>query len=142
MYKPMRTQLGLTLMELMVVVVIVGILAGIVYPSYKSHIAKTRRATAGACLMEFGQFMERIYTTNMTYKTNNKVEVVLPEGGCKQDLEPYYQFKLVKDQTTFTLTASPVNSQSDDTCGALTLNQLGVRTAGGKSDATTIRACW
>ncbi len=135
-------QSGVTLMEVMTVVVIIGILTAVVFPSYKSQISKTRRATATTCLTEYGQFMERVYTTNMTYMTNNKVDVVLPENSCKKDLEPYYQFSLVKQPTTFTLSASPVNSQAEDVCGILTLNQLGVRTAGGKSDAETIRACW
>ncbi len=136
-------QHGVTLMELMVTIVILGILVGVAFPAYKSQISQTRRATASACLMELGQYMERIYTTNMTYEKNNNVAVVLPSSNCQKDLEGIYTFALpTKTQTAFTLQATPVNSQSGDSCGILTLNQLGVRTAGGKSDAETIRACW
>ena len=142
MHKSIQQQQGLTLMELMVTVVILGILVGVAFPAYKGQVSQTRRASATACLTEFAQYMERIYTTNMTYAKNNNIDVQLPETNCRKDLAGSYEFSLVKDQTTFNLTASPKGSQQDDTCGALTLNQLGVRTAGGKSDATTIRACW
>ncbi len=44
-----RRQRGVTLIELLVAVVIVGILGMIAYPSYTSHLVKSRRAQATAC---------------------------------------------------------------------------------------------
>ena len=41
-----------------------------------------------------------------------------------------------------TLKAAPTGTQAGDSCGTLTVNQLGERTANGQSDATTIRNCW
>ena len=43
-----RRQRGVTLIELLVAVVIVGILGMIAYPSYTSHLVKSRRAQATA----------------------------------------------------------------------------------------------
>ncbi|PXC03116.1 pilus assembly protein PilE, partial [Pseudomonas aeruginosa] len=46
--------------------------------------------------------------------------------------------------TTYTLTATPINSQTrDKTCGKLTLNQLGERGAAGKTgNNSTVNDCW
>ena len=42
---------GVTLIELMVVIVILGILIAIAYPGYQSQIQKTRRADGQAALL-------------------------------------------------------------------------------------------
>ena len=46
----MSTQAGLSLMELMVVVVIVGILAAVGYPSYREHVIRSARSDARTAL--------------------------------------------------------------------------------------------
>ena len=59
--------LGFTLIEVMITVAIIAVLTAIAYPSYESHVTKTRRAAAAGCLLERAQFMERFYTTNLSY---------------------------------------------------------------------------
>ena len=59
---------GYTLIELMIVVAVVGILASVAYPAYKSQVEQTRRSTAQADLLELSSFMERWYTENFTYQ--------------------------------------------------------------------------
>ena len=138
----MRKQFGFTLMEMMITIVILGVLVGIAFPAYKGQMSSTRRAVAASCITEFAQFMERNYSTNMTYATNNGVALALPATNCSKDLNGYYTFELIKDASTYTLKASPTGTQADDSCGTLTVDQLGTRTANGLSDATTIRNCW
>lgn len=117
---------GFTLVELMVVVAIVGILAGIAYPSYTQHMLKTRRAAAQSCLLELGQFMERYYTTNMSYASAS-----LPSTPCGTDLTNFYTFSFsgTPDASTFTVQATRTGAQANDSCGTLTLNQAGTRGA-------------
>jgi type IV pilus assembly protein PilE len=64
----MNKQRGFTLVELMVVVAIVAILASIAYPSYTNHVKKTRRGMATGCLQENAQYMERVYTSKLSYE--------------------------------------------------------------------------
>jgi len=140
----MRQQRGFSLMELMVAVTIIGIIVAIALPSYNSHMLNTRRTAATACVVEMAQFMERVYTTSMDYSRNNAgVETVLPDSSCRNDLTAFYTLSLEPTAQTFTLTATPIGAQENDTsCGVLTLDQAGARTAAGSGAAAKVRECW
>ncbi len=138
----MRKQFGFTLMEMMITIVILGVLVGVAFPAYKGQMSSTRRAVAASCIAEYAQFMERNYSTNMTYATNNGVAVALPATNCSKDLTGYYTFDLIKDVSTYTLKATPAGTQAGDSCGTLAVDQLGTRTANGQTDTDTIRKCW
>jgi len=58
---------GVTLMELMIVVVIIGILTAIAYPNYREFAARAKRTEARALLMEIAVNQERWYLQNNTY---------------------------------------------------------------------------
>lgn len=130
---PRRTQPGFTLIEVMITVAIVGILAAIALPSYREHVARSRRVDAQATLMEAAQFMERHYTQNGRY-TGATLPAGL-QGGV------FYTITLPADTltaTTYTLQAAPANAQAGDRCGNLTFNQAGVRGVSG----ATVAECW
>jgi len=65
-YQKMR---GVTLLELMIVVVIIGIMAAIAYPNYRDFAARAKRNEAKAILLEIAQNQERFYLQNSTYGT-------------------------------------------------------------------------
>ncbi len=139
----MKKQHGFSLTELMVTIAVAGILLMIAVPSYQSQIRSTNRGMATACLTEMSQFMERVYTSSMAYNTYNGAATVLPELNCRTDLNDQYEFSLNAGETTYTLTAFPIGSQyADSTCGTLTINQNGVRSAAGDSSAEKIKSCW
>lgn len=60
-------QHGFTLIELMIVIVIVSILAGIAYPSYRNTVLKSRRSEAKIALMEIANLQERFFMENNSY---------------------------------------------------------------------------
>ena len=77
--EPFAGSTGFTLIELMVTVAIIGILAAIALPSYKSFIARGSRAEAREIMLEDAQFLERNYTEANRYDLrSNGVAVVLP----------------------------------------------------------------
>ena len=63
----LKTMRGITLMELMTVVVIIGILAAIAYPSYRQYLAKAKRTEAKSCLLQIATLQERVYLQERSY---------------------------------------------------------------------------
>jgi type IV pilus assembly protein PilE len=130
---------GFTLVELMVTVMIVGILASVAYPAYRSHIVKTHRNAAKACLSQYAQFMERFYTTNLTYVGADPSTLACTTDG---NMSQRYTFSPgTPTASTYTVSATPVGSQlsSDTKCGTLSVTQSGSRSASGTGGAS---ACW
>ncbi len=132
--KIVEKQTGVTLVELLIAVAIVGILAAIAYPSYQRYVARTHRNAAQACLSQYAQFMERYYTTRLTYVG------AVPSAGCRleSNMNRHYQFALADAQArTFRVTATPQGAQAtlDAQCGVLSLDQAGTR-------LPTTAGCW
>lgn len=64
-----RAHAGVTLIELMIVVAIIGLLAAVAYPAYTDSVLKGNRAEARAALMSLLQQQERYLTQMNTYET-------------------------------------------------------------------------
>lgn len=58
---------GVTLLELMIVVVIIGVLTAIAYPNYREFAARAKRTEARALLLEIASNQERFYLQNNRY---------------------------------------------------------------------------
>ena len=63
----MRTAHGFTLMEILIVIVILGVLAGIAVPVYTANVEKSRQTEALASLDATRQSMLRFFQANGTY---------------------------------------------------------------------------
>jgi type IV pilus assembly protein PilE len=99
---------------------------------------KTRRAAAQGCLLEAAQFMERAYTTNMTYALAK-----FPELGCIDEQADFYAFGFsgTPDADSYVVQAVPQGAQEDDTlCGTMSVDQAGVKTESGT--AASAGDCW
>lgn len=133
-----RRAAGFTLIEVMIVVAIIAILASIAYASYDDSVVKTRRKTATGCMVEAAQFMERYYTTNLTY-----VGAALPALNCQTDMAANYTISLnASTASTYTLQVAPQGAQAtkDTKCGTLTLDNAGAKTESGS--AANAGECW
>ena len=134
-----------TLTELMIVLVIVGILAAMAYPSYINQVRKGRRADAQAALYDLAQAMERYYTTFHDYST-----ATLGSNGIFPELWPSDKqrkfFKLEIDAATtqryYRLSARAITDtmQADDACPDLWLDSTG--NTGAEKQGVTVEDCW
>jgi type IV pilus assembly protein PilE len=134
-----RTQQGVTLIELMTVVVIVGILAAIAIPSYQSSVSKSRRADATGALLALGNAMERHFTENNNYCDSAAGGTLVANCGTgtedtgtpsiyviPTDTAKYYTITISSASTTsYTLSATPTGAQTGN--GILELTNTGVR---------------
>lgn len=125
------TQVGFTLIELMITVAIIAIIAAIAYPSYQEQVQQTRRVNAQADLLELASYMGRLYTQSFSY-----TDAELPfNESPKQGNNKFYDLTVNSDANSYTLTATPKGGQATDRCGEMTLDEVNQRTAEGAD-------CW
>lgn len=128
---------GVTLVELMTVVAIIGILSAIAYPSYRQYVIRGGRSEAKALLMQQAQALEKCFTR---YGVYNDVANCAAATQVLNSQNGKYQVAAVTAAGTFVLTATPQAAQIDDTdCGSFTLNETNQR---GVTGPRGIAACW
>jgi type IV pilus assembly protein PilE len=105
----MRRTEGVTLLELMVVVLIVGILAAIAIPAYNDYITRSRRSDAFTALETVRAAQEMYRAEKGQYQT---ALGSLP--GCSFNLDNYTIALPAAAAATFTVSATPRNTQAGD----------------------------
>jgi type IV pilus assembly protein PilE len=134
-------QRGITLLELMAVVMVIGILGMIAIPSYRQYSMRAQRTDAKAALLQLTTNQERFYLTNRTY-SNDPVALGFPSNQSERGS---YTLAIASADLTvgYTATATPragaaVDMTVDAQCTSFSVTSQGVRTATGTSAAT----CW
>ncbi len=133
----MHKQFGFTLIEVMIVVVIIGILASIAFPSYQEYVIRGNRAEGQALLADAAARQERYFAQNTTYADNVSKLNMTDESPNK-----HYKVSVTSaDSNSYALTAQAQGSQAsrDTKCGNLTLDSTGER---GKSGSAAVADCW
>jgi type IV pilus assembly protein PilE len=122
------SQGGFTLIEIFVAMAILSIVLAIAIPSYISSVKKGARSDAKARLLETVQYMERYYTVNNTYATAAIPDAYAPLGTTSATAKYQISFSGAPSTNTFTIKATPVNTQIGDSCGSLTVDSVGNKT--------------
>lgn len=143
MEQPKNNIKGFTLIELMIVVAIIAIIAGIAYPSYMESVMRSNRADAKVEINDVAQRLQRCFTLYNDYTHSNcTVHGQLTGGNKITSDEGFYELSLTAvSATTYTLTASPVAGRTqakDSKCKSFTMTHTGAQGATG--DDTT--QCW
>lgn len=132
------TSRGVTLIELMIVIIVVAILASIAVPSYRQYVLRSHRTEAKAALMNLAAAQEKFYLQNNTY--TDELTDAPPDGLGIPDTTENGSYTIAitagADATAFSATATATGGQAQDThCASFTINQAGVKTA-------TNADCW
>jgi type IV pilus assembly protein PilE len=138
-------QRGITLLELMIVVAVVGILAAIAYPSYRQQVIRSNRTDAKVALEQTAQALEKCFTRYMSYANFAACQAAnqFQAGGGFDSANGRYRITgaiTIANPQQFALTATPLGGQVADTqCANFTLNERGTRGVSGPGPATS---CW
>ena len=135
-----RSMLGISLLELMIVVTVIGVLAMIAVPSYRQYVMRAQRTEAKTALLRLQTNQERFYLANRIYSGD---PVALGFTGSLTERGSYTLAIAGADVNGYTATATPrsggaVDMTADAQCTQFSLTAQGVRTATG-SDAAN---CW
>jgi type IV pilus assembly protein PilE len=125
---------GVTLIELVIVMAVMGILLATAIPSYQRYTLRVNRTEAIRLLLQASMCQERIYANYGNYDTSK----CQPNSEYKR-----YQISYTPASTQgelYLAMATPMGTQVSDPCGSLSLNQNGARGIGGEKVNAT--KCW
>jgi type IV pilus assembly protein PilE len=128
---------GVTLLELMAVVVIIGILGTLAVNSYRSYLLRTNRTEARMALLRLQAAQEKFFLQNNRYATQAEMYALPSAGGlgiaATTETGKYAITLPVRTDTTYTGRAVAAGGQTADAAACLTLeiDESGRRTPTG-----------
>ncbi|AXM97769.1 type IV pilin protein [Pseudomonas plecoglossicida] len=126
-------QQGMSLIELLIVVAVIGILAAIAYPSYSDPLRRAARSEVVGLLHDAALRLEHHRVRTGQYAEG---DLRLPVANR------HYSLQAIRGSDTFTLLARrlPRGLMADDRCGDFQLDQALVRSNPGGVEAS--ERCW
>ncbi|MEM7431477.1 MAG: type IV pilin protein [Pseudomonadota bacterium] len=134
--RTMKYMRGITLMELMIVVVIIGILVTVGYPNYREFAARAKRTEARALLLEIATNQERFYLNNNRF--GSMAELNYPNDPMVTSSGSYSVTVTQNDAANFSATATYLLTGPEATkCTTFTIDGRGDQTSTGST-----ADCW
>ena len=120
---------GFTLIELLITVAIIGILAGVAYPSYVDSVMRSNRSEGQRELLRLANIEEQGFIDFRSY-TDDMTDLGMAADPYITDSKNYSIDAVIANSgTTFVLTATAQNTQAGDSgCTSLTINEVGLKT--------------
>ena len=132
-----RDMQGVTLLELMIVIVIIGILTAVAYPNYRDFAAKAKRVEAKAALLKIATNQERFYVQNNTY-TRDMLALGFAADPFVSDSDSYSIEITAADPSDYTAVATYLlGGREAAKCSVFQIDGTGDKTFTG-----TAENCW
>lgn len=128
---------GVTLMELMIVVVILSILTAIAYPSYRQYVAKAKRNEAKAALLQIATLQERFYLQNNFYTNDLRNLGFTVANNATSDTGTYIFNVTNNSASNFAASAAYQKTDGElSKCASFTIDGQGTK------DSAPYNDCW
>lgn len=130
-------QQGITLVELVLTIVIVGILSSVAYPGFSQYLQQSRRSEAHRELIQIANLQEHFFLQMQRYASLSELGLkTFPDNSYTTEND-YYRITATVDPAFYRLTATAIGTQTHDTeCHTFTLAQDGSR------DSSSHEHCW
>ncbi len=132
-------QSGFTLLELMIVVAIIAIAAGVALPMYSDSVKRSSRNEARSILTENQLWMEQRMFANNTYLNGGAAPVLPFQQSPKAGKAKYRISLLAVTPNTYQMQAKP-EPGIDSKCGTFTIDHTGLR--GLVGNTLSVAECW
>ena len=142
-------QVGVTLIELMIVIVIIAIIASAAYPLYTQYVVRAKRSVGTTMLLQVADRQQQYFMDHKRYASSleslgftSNPFMMNDQGALVADSDPNRIYGISLSDTTattYTATAEPQENQAnkDTQCASLTLTHAGEK---GQSGSGT--KCW
>lgn len=133
---------GVTLLEILVVVLVVGVIAALALPAYRQHLVRVNRAEATTTLYEIAAAEERHFLRHGRYIAD--ITTAPPAGLGLVTTSRGYSFDvaMAEDGQTFIASATPTRAggqDGDGECLVFSLDHRGRRAVSGSRETSF---CW
>lgn len=135
---------GVTLLEMLVVLLVVGVIVGLALPSYRQHLVRVNRSEATIALYAIAAAEEKFFMRNGRYTDDLTSAAPLGLGlPLASDSSRYlFSVALAGDGRTFIASATPTRhggQDSDGECLIFSMDHRGRRAVSGSRDTAF---CW
>jgi type IV pilus assembly protein PilE len=142
-------QRGMTLIELVVVMIIIGVLAAVAIPSYRSYVLRSQRSDAKDGLLALATQQEKFYL-----QCNRYADDIAGAPNCAAfDLQGadvsengWYALTIIEgDLDSYIVEAEAIDGENqfqDTACRFFRVDQAGVRSARDAGGADNTAECW
>ncbi len=151
-----KSQNGFTLIEAALAVAIIGILGAVAWPLYQSQSLKNSRTSAISALAQLELEVRQCYSNRGGYDCCNTLDGVLANvlgASSPNTADSKYSVTYAatnadatitnacKRSQGFTITATPINNQTNDTCALFSIDETGQRIA--RDSSSNLKpSCW